>query len=146
MLFLACWFFPPWWWRGYSAQKRRFLQEPHGITSQKTAFLHNSYLFQGTTYICVCMYACVHRHTHTDHHSPSLNKWSEASFWSFHSILIQDWTCNKLLTDFMPVSWSVAGKSKIVSVCVWTLAIGVSVVDWIGLAQDRYRWRALVNQ
>jgi hypothetical protein len=24
-------------------------------------------------------------------------------------------------------------------------AIGVSVVDWIGLAQDRYRWRALVN-
>jgi hypothetical protein len=25
------------------------------------------------------------------------------------------------------------------------LGIGVSVVDWIGLAQDRYRWRALVN-
>jgi hypothetical protein len=25
------------------------------------------------------------------------------------------------------------------------LKIGVSVVDWIGLAQDRYRWRALVN-
>jgi hypothetical protein len=24
------------------------------------------------------------------------------------------------------------------------LEIGVSVVDWIGLAQDRYRWRALV--
>jgi hypothetical protein len=23
--------------------------------------------------------------------------------------------------------------------------IGVSVVDWICLAQDRYRWRALVN-
>jgi hypothetical protein len=23
--------------------------------------------------------------------------------------------------------------------------IGVSVVNWIGLAQDRYRWRALVN-
>jgi hypothetical protein len=23
--------------------------------------------------------------------------------------------------------------------------IGVSVVDWIGLAQDMYRWRALVN-
>jgi hypothetical protein len=22
---------------------------------------------------------------------------------------------------------------------------GVSVADWIGLAQDRYRWRALVN-
>jgi hypothetical protein len=25
------------------------------------------------------------------------------------------------------------------------LDIGVCVVDWIGLAQDRYRWRALVN-
>jgi hypothetical protein len=24
------------------------------------------------------------------------------------------------------------------------LEIGVNVVDWIGLAQDRYRWRALV--
>jgi hypothetical protein len=25
------------------------------------------------------------------------------------------------------------------------LEIGVNVVDWIGLAQDRYRWRALVS-
>jgi hypothetical protein len=25
------------------------------------------------------------------------------------------------------------------------LEIGLSVVDWPGLAQDRYRWRALVN-
>jgi hypothetical protein len=25
------------------------------------------------------------------------------------------------------------------------LQIGVNVADWIGLAQDRYRWRALVN-
>jgi hypothetical protein len=25
------------------------------------------------------------------------------------------------------------------------LKIGLSVVDWICLAQDRYRWRALVN-
>jgi hypothetical protein len=25
------------------------------------------------------------------------------------------------------------------------LEIGVNVVNWIGLAQDRYRWRALVN-
>jgi hypothetical protein len=39
------------------------------------------------------------------------------------------------------------------SVCgVWVynikmdlLEIGVSVVHWIGLAQDMYRWRALVN-
>jgi hypothetical protein len=25
------------------------------------------------------------------------------------------------------------------------LDIGLGGVDWIGLAQDRYRWRALVN-
>jgi hypothetical protein len=25
------------------------------------------------------------------------------------------------------------------------LEMGLSVVDWLGLAQDRYRWRALVN-
>jgi hypothetical protein len=25
------------------------------------------------------------------------------------------------------------------------LEIGLDVVDWIGLAEDRYRWRALVN-
>jgi hypothetical protein len=25
------------------------------------------------------------------------------------------------------------------------LVIGLSVVDWIGLAQERYRWRDLVN-
>jgi hypothetical protein len=25
------------------------------------------------------------------------------------------------------------------------LEIGLSVMDWTGLAQDRYRWRALVN-
>jgi hypothetical protein len=28
---------------------------------------------------------------------------------------------------------------------MYLLEIGMSVVDWIGLAQDRYRWRALVN-
>jgi hypothetical protein len=28
---------------------------------------------------------------------------------------------------------------------IYILEIGLSVVDWIGLAQDRYRWRALVN-
>jgi hypothetical protein len=25
------------------------------------------------------------------------------------------------------------------------LETGLNVVDWIGLTQDRYRWRALVN-
>jgi hypothetical protein len=26
------------------------------------------------------------------------------------------------------------------------LEIGLSVVDWIGLAQDKYRWRVVVNK
>jgi hypothetical protein len=39
-------------------------------------------------------------------------------------------------------------KSEIVMKCVYFTIIViyfVNVVDWIGLAQDRYRWRALVN-
>jgi hypothetical protein len=28
---------------------------------------------------------------------------------------------------------------------MYLLEIGMNVVDWIGLAQDRYRWEALVN-
>jgi hypothetical protein len=31
-------FLSPWWWRRYVPPKRRFLQEPHGVTSQKMAF------------------------------------------------------------------------------------------------------------
>jgi hypothetical protein len=31
------------------------------------------------------------------------------------------------------------------NIMVGLLEMGLSVVDWIGLAQDRYRWRALVN-
>jgi hypothetical protein len=33
----------------------------------------------------------------------------------------------------------------IVNIKVDLVEIGLGVVDWIGLAQDRYRWRALVN-
>jgi hypothetical protein len=35
---LARSFFSPWWWRRYVPPNRRFSQEPHGVTSQKTAF------------------------------------------------------------------------------------------------------------
>jgi hypothetical protein len=31
------------------------------------------------------------------------------------------------------------------SIKMGLLEIGFSVVDWIGLTQDRYRWRAVVN-
>jgi hypothetical protein len=37
------------------------------------------------------------------------------------------------------------GHSWIDNIKMDLLEMGVSVVDWIGLAQDRYRWRALMN-
>jgi hypothetical protein len=37
-VFLVHWFLSPWWRRRYVTPKRRFLQEPHGVTSQKTQF------------------------------------------------------------------------------------------------------------
>jgi predicted small integral membrane protein len=35
-------------------------------------------------------------------------------------------------------------RRRIDNIKMGLLEIGLSVVDWIGLAQDRYRWRALV--
>jgi hypothetical protein len=35
-LFLVQLFLSPWWWRRWVPPKRRFLQEPHGVTCQKT--------------------------------------------------------------------------------------------------------------
>jgi hypothetical protein len=37
-LFLVYRFLSPWWWKRKVPPKRRFLQESHGVTSQKTAF------------------------------------------------------------------------------------------------------------
>jgi hypothetical protein len=36
--FLARWFLLLWWWRGHIPPKHRFLQDPQGVKSQKTAF------------------------------------------------------------------------------------------------------------
>jgi hypothetical protein len=36
-------------------------------------------------------------------------------------------------------------RKCIYNIRVGVLEIGLSVADWIGLVQDRYRWRALVN-
>jgi hypothetical protein len=36
--FLVLRFLSPWWWKRYVPPKRRFLQDPHGVTSQKTQF------------------------------------------------------------------------------------------------------------
>jgi hypothetical protein len=37
----------PWWWRRYNPSNRLFLQEPHGITSQKTAFFNACFCWLG---------------------------------------------------------------------------------------------------
>jgi hypothetical protein len=37
-------------------------------------------------------------------------------------------------------------RRQIDSIKMDLLEIGLGGVDWIGLAQDRYRWRALVNE
>jgi hypothetical protein len=37
-MFLFHGFLSPWWWMRYVPPKRRLLQEPHGVTSQKTLF------------------------------------------------------------------------------------------------------------
>jgi hypothetical protein len=39
-------------------------------------------------------------------------------------------------------TWNITSLYKI---RIDLLEIGLSVLDWIGLAQDRYRWRAVVN-
>jgi hypothetical protein len=49
MLFLAHWFVSPWWWRHYVLPKHRFLQEPHGVTSQRTEFFRKRPVFWDIT-------------------------------------------------------------------------------------------------
>jgi hypothetical protein len=46
VLFLVHWFLSPWWRRRYVPAKRRFLQEPHGVTSQKIPFSTNQETLQ----------------------------------------------------------------------------------------------------
>jgi hypothetical protein len=43
------------------------------------------------------------------------------------------------------VSLGIPRRRWIDNIKIDLLELGVSVVDWICLAQDRYRWRALVN-
>jgi hypothetical protein len=45
VLFLVHRFLSPWWRRRQVPQKRRFLQEPHGVTTQNTQFFNVEYTF-----------------------------------------------------------------------------------------------------
>jgi hypothetical protein len=52
------------------------------------------------------------------------------------------WVSVRLLAQFLS---NVLFVGSVDNIKVNLLEVGLSVVDWIGLAQDRYRWRALVN-
>jgi hypothetical protein len=43
------WFFSPWWWKRYIPPKCRLLQEPYGVTFQKTAFVLISFCIVSCT-------------------------------------------------------------------------------------------------
>jgi hypothetical protein len=76
---------------------------------------------------------------------------------SRHSSLLSTSKINKRNYIYIPHYRFLVGKPEgkrplgrprriwIDSIKMDLLEIGLGVVDWIGLAQDRYRWRALVN-
>jgi hypothetical protein len=71
-LFLVHRFLSPWWWRPKVPPKRRFLQEPHDVTSQKTAFFILLAVFKSTVdpaFTISCVFA----------HSPLLQTLSPCS-------------------------------------------------------------------
>jgi hypothetical protein len=45
--FIARRFLSSWWWKQYVPLNRRFLQQPHGVTSQKSAFFYRWNVWQG---------------------------------------------------------------------------------------------------
>jgi hypothetical protein len=47
--------------------------------------------------------------------------------------------------EIMKITIFLNCKRRLFNIKMDLLEIGLNVVDWIGLAQDRYRWIALVN-
>jgi hypothetical protein len=47
-------FLSPWWWRRYVPPKRRFLQESHGVTFQKTRFSNEINLYSEVSFCRWC--------------------------------------------------------------------------------------------
>jgi hypothetical protein len=56
--FLVHRFLSPWWWRRYDPSKRRFSQEPHGMTSQKTPFFIVTAGNTSNLTLC-CLFVCL---------------------------------------------------------------------------------------
>jgi hypothetical protein len=103
------------------------LKEPYGVTSQKTPFF---------IFVCVLFKNAVSRNI------------SVCDPQTHHFNLVgQKRNVYRLLVG-KPSGKTPLGRPRrrwIDNIKMNLLETGVSVVDWIGLAQDRYRWRALVN-
>jgi hypothetical protein len=59
VLFLVYRFLSPWWRRRQVPPKRRFLQEPHGVTTQKTPFFLTMIAFIWSACVlfrCICIF------------------------------------------------------------------------------------------
>jgi hypothetical protein len=56
LTFLVHRFLSHWWWMRYVPTKRRFLQEPRGVTSQKTPFFNFRFIITYTASRCVKFY------------------------------------------------------------------------------------------
>jgi hypothetical protein len=53
-LFLVHRFLSPWWRRRQVPPKRRFLQEPHGVTTQKTLFFRTLFIVRNSMQLTQC--------------------------------------------------------------------------------------------
>jgi hypothetical protein len=96
---------------------KRLIQDPHGITSQKTFF------------------------------KVTAMKMSVPGNFKFLGHVVQSLNVHRLLVG-KPEGKRSLGRPRrrcLDNIKTDLLEIRWSVVDWIGLAQDRYRWRALVN-
>jgi hypothetical protein len=62
-----------------------------------------------------------------------------------HEYLPCDWLQLQSILKKYKLKISTSFSSWIDNIKTDLLEIGVNVVDWIGLAQEKYRWRALVN-
>jgi hypothetical protein len=120
----------------------RFLQEPQGVTSQKTPFFKDGVL-GGSRKL---------------HNEELHNLYSSPSIFTIIKLRRMRWAGHvermgekrnvyRLLVG-KPESKRPLGRQRrkwIDNIKIHFLEIGFSAVDWIGLAQDRYSWRALVN-
>jgi hypothetical protein len=100
-LFLAHVFLSPWWRRRYVPPKRRFLQEPHGVTSQKTTF----FIVTAVKTSNLTWYTYLHTHVSISEHLHSIGHSSNKLLMVLGSTVDvdigqrQDWPSNSILAS-----------------------------------------------